>query len=126
MSSCRVYAAALLLALCAAGVVAQPTTAPAAAADGTWKWSQPGFNGETEITLTLKQDGEKVTGSLNMMDRQTDITDGTYKDGQLSFKVARDFNGQKIVTTYTGTIANDTFNGKSETVMSRAFNAKKS
>jgi heat shock protein HslJ len=60
-------------------------------AAGTWKWSLDGQNGDTiRTTLKLKQDGDKLTGSYTNQFGQAEITDGSLKDGEISFKVNRD------------------------------------
>ncbi|HEX8324714.1 MAG TPA: hypothetical protein VF595_12475 [Tepidisphaeraceae bacterium] len=102
-----------------------PTTAPSAGtATGTWTWTQPGRNSDTEMSLKIQQTGDKVTGMLiGQGGRESEITDGTFKAGQLVFKVVRDMNGQTSVTTYTATISGDTLNAKSETVQTRTFTA---
>ena len=66
--------------------------------------------GGREVTLDLKQDGEKLTGSISGMGfgGDTDITDGTFKDGQITFKVTRSRGGQDITTTYTGKLSKAT------------------
>jgi hypothetical protein len=102
-----------------------PATQPAGAT-GTWTWSQQGPNGDMEMTIKLKQDGDKLTGSVSGFNGQDqDITDGKVQDNQVTFKVVRDFNGNQITTTYTATMDGDTLKGKSETIFSRNFNAKR-
>jgi hypothetical protein len=98
---------------------------------GTWKWTVEN-NGQTrEITLKLKLDGDKLTGSVVRRNNQeTAIEDATYKDGEVSFKVTRDRNGQKTTTKYTAKVSGDTLKGKSETdrdgqTQSRDFEAKR-
>src|SRR4051812_37691426 len=63
---------------------------------GTWKWSVT-RNGQTrETTLKLKLDGGKLTGAIVGRDnKETAIEDASYKDGQVSFKVVRERDGQK-------------------------------
>ena len=83
-------------------------------ATGTWKWTMQRQNGAgREVTLTLKQDGEKLTGSMSGMagTPDTEITDGTVKDGTISFKVTRNRNGQDFVTTYSGKLDTDEIKG---------------
>src|SRR4051794_15692946 len=55
---------------------------------GTWKWTVE-FGGQSrDVTLKLKLDGDKLTGTMPGRDGQeTKIEDGTYKDGEVSFKV---------------------------------------
>jgi hypothetical protein len=82
---------------------------------GTWKWTASFGGQEREQTLTLKLDGDKLTGSMPGRDgQQTAISDGTYKDGNLSFSVTREFNGQKRTTKYKGVVSGDTITGKTE------------
>lgn len=82
---------------------------------GTWKWTASFGGKEREQTMTLKLDGDKLTGSMSGRDGdQTAISDGTYKDGKISFSVTRELNGQKRTTKYNGTLGGDTITGKSE------------
>src|SRR3954452_3068989 len=77
-----------------------------AAATGTWKWSVE-RNGQTfETTLKLKQDGEKLTGTISGRNNtETDIEEGKVKDGEVSFQVTRMFGDNKIVQKYHGKLS---------------------
>jgi len=79
---------------------------------GIWKWSLPGQNGET--ILKLKQDGEKLTGSYNNQFGQAEITDGSLKDGDITFKVKRELNGQPFLVKYSGKLSGERITGKCE------------
>jgi hypothetical protein len=107
----RVVVAAVVLAF--VGLVS-----PALAADnptGTWKWTASFGGQEREQTLTLKLDGDKLTGSMPGRDNEvTQISDATYKDGKINFSVTREFNGQKRTTKYNGALSGDTITGKSD------------
>lgn len=93
---------------------------------GTWKWSQEGPGGQIEFTLKLKQDGEKLTGTITgFQGEESPIEDGKVKDGTISFKVTRDFGGRPFVTNYTGKLSGDTLKGKSETIFAQEFEAKR-
>src|ERR1044071_8869083 len=76
----------------------------AAAVDGKWTWKQMGQNGEVAINLELKQDGEKLTGTLvrEGSDTKSELSEGKIKDNELSFNVVREFNGNKFTTIYKG------------------------
>lgn len=98
---------------------------------GTWKWSVT-FNNQTrEATLKLKLDGDKLTGAMVGRDnKETAIEDATFKDGEVSFKVTRERNGQKSTRKYQGKVSGDTIKGKSEAerdgkVESRDWEAKR-
>ena len=74
----------MFAALFAAFVLA-PTARAADDATGTWKWSIParGNNAARDAVLKLKQDGEKVTGTLNMGGnnaQDVEIADGKIKE----------------------------------------------
>jgi hypothetical protein len=98
---------------------------------GTWKWTVT-FNDQTrEMTLKLKLDGDKLTGMMVRKDQETPIEDATFKDGEISFKVTRERNGQKFTTKYTGKVSGDTIKGKSESerdgqTQARDWEAKRS
>ena len=106
---------------------APPADAAGSGATGTWKWSYQGPGGnDVEMVLKLKQDGEKLTGTVSGFGGQTtEIQDGTVKDGKVSFKVDRDFGGMKSTTTYSAALADGALKGKSETVFTRNFEAKR-
>jgi len=98
---------------------------------GTWKWSITANDQTRELTLKLKLDGEKLTGSmLGRNNQETAIEDATFKDGEIAFSVTRERNGQKNTTKYKGKLDGDTIKGKSEMTrngqdQSRDWNAKR-
>ncbi len=120
--------AAVMVALI--GLVAAARAEEKANPTGTWKWSVT-FNDQTrEMTLKLKLEGDKLTGAIVRGERETAIEDGAFKDGQVSFKVTRERDGQKFVTKYSGKLDGDTIKGKSERerdgqVTSRDWEAKR-
>jgi hypothetical protein len=86
--------------------------------EGTWKWSFQTQDGQTrESTAKLKQEGEKVTGTVSgRQGNETEIKDGKLdKDGNLSFTVTREFNGNTMTAKYNGKVEGDTIKGKIET-----------
>ena len=80
-------------------------------ATGTWKWTMSAGGQERELTLKLKQDGDKLTGAISQNNRETEIKDGKVKDGEISFKVTRTAQGREVTTTYTGKVEGDTIKG---------------
>ncbi len=93
---------------------------PAFAADkadatGKWKWSYERNGQKVENTLTLKQDGDKLTGSVTgRSNTETAIEDGKIKDGEVSFKVTRERDGTKYTMSYKGKVADDVIKGTTE------------
>src|SRR5919109_646947 len=81
---------------------------------GTWKYTAE-INGQSiDVTIKLKLEGDKLTGAVSVLDMESKIEDGKYKDGEVSFKVNREMNGNKFTIKYKGTIKGDTFKGKRE------------
>jgi hypothetical protein len=101
-------------------------------ATGTWTWTmQPrgGQGGDApqprKITLKLKAEGEKLTGSVTspfgrrggqggdaQQPTPTEISDGKVKGDEVSFSVVREFNGNKFTQKYSGKLDGDTIKGK--------------
>lgn len=89
---------------------------------GTWTWTSPGRNDgpERKSTLKLKQEGEKLTGTVATTGRQAQANDivienAKVKGDEVSFTVTREFQGNKVAAKYTGKISGDTIKGKIET-----------
>ncbi len=82
---------------------------------GTWKSSFTNQDGQVrESTFKLKAEGEKLTGTISGRNNDTAIDEGKIKGDEVSFKVTREFNGNKMVISYTGKLSGDTITGKSE------------
>jgi hypothetical protein len=78
----------------------------AADIDGRWTAELPGRNGAVTQTLTLKADGNNLTGSMEgRRGGSVDISDGTINGSDVSFKVVREFNGNQITQEYKGTLS---------------------
>jgi hypothetical protein len=88
----------------------------AADVSGKWTYEQPGRGGNPgrPVTITLKQDGAKLTGQVPGMGRGGDappppseITNGKVDGDMVSFEVVREFNGNKMVQKFEGKVAGD-------------------
>jgi hypothetical protein len=93
------------------------TSAVAFAADpsGVWKWSVPGRDGQTrDVSLKLEFKDGQLTGVLSGGRGDTPITNGAFKDEQVTFSVVREFNGNTVETKYDGKLDGDTIKGSSE------------
>lgn len=81
------------------------------AADVTGKWTaeMQGRNGNTmTVTMNLKADGDKLTGTVSGRNGETDISDGKVDGDNISFNVVREFNGNQVTQHYKGTVNGDT------------------
>ena len=87
----------------------------AADVSGKWTYEQAGRGGAPRpVTITLKQDGSKLTGSVPGMGRGGDnppppseIMNGKVDGDKVSFEVKREFNGNTMITKYEGTVSGD-------------------
>lgn len=100
-------------------------------ANGKWTWTMPGRNGgpDRKSTLTLKVEGEKVTGKVASPGREgavmeTDIADGKLSGDSISFSVTREFNGNKFTAKYSGKVSADAIKGKVETERNGETNSR--
>ena len=100
----------LVLLCCALAIVAL-----AADATGKWTFEQQGRNGAQTVTLNLKADGGKLTGTVSGRGGDTEISDGKVEGDNVSFVVVREFNGNKITAKYSGTVSGDELKLKIET-----------
>ncbi len=95
-------------------------TVVAAAADVTGKWTyeQQGRGGgpPRQVTITLKQDGNNLTGTVPGFGRgggggggtpppEQEISNGKVDGDKISFEVKREMQGQTMVTKYEGTVS---------------------
>jgi hypothetical protein len=95
------WSLAALIVLAAAGAVAQQSKT-----DVTGKWT---FNVQTDAgsgtpTVTLKQDGEKLTGHYSSANLGEAELTGTIKGNDIKFSFSADAGGQAVQVTYTGTV----------------------
>lgn len=82
-------------------------TALAAGVDGKWTGQVEGPQGAMDVNFEFKADGEKLTGTMNNQFGDAALHDGTIKGDDLSFKVTREFNGNKFTVKYTGKLSGD-------------------
>ena len=81
------------------------------AADVTGKWTAevPGRGGNmATTTIVLKQDGAKLTGTVDGgRGGPAEITDGKVDGDNISFTVSRTFNDQTFKLSYKGKVAGE-------------------
>lgn len=105
---------------------------------GTYAWTIPGRNGgpDRTNTLTLKLDGDKLTGNLLGPGRRgaepvpVEIKDAKLDGSNVTFSVTREFNGNSFTMKYAGKLADGAIKGKVEfdrngETQSRDWEAKK-
>lgn len=92
------------------------TANAAADPNGTWKWKFMRQGGEEiEMSLKLKAEGEKLTGSLTLpMGDKIEIEKGSFKDDEVKFETTIERNGNTFKAKYKGKVEGDTIKGKVE------------
>src|SRR5262245_18154368 len=84
-------------------------------ATGTWKWVRKSPDGqESEITASVKQEGNKLTGKVTTEAGKIDIKNGSVVDGNVSFEINIDAGGSEIHVKFTGKLQGDSIKGKAE------------
>jgi hypothetical protein len=124
MKSLRMPIVSFLAAFFLAGAAFAAEASPA----GVWKWTVQGRQGGQGFEQTLKLDYKegKLTGT--MLGRQggqftvpdTEISDPTFKNGQIQFSITREFNGTKFTTKYDGKLEGDSIKGSFERTINGA------
>jgi hypothetical protein len=79
----------------------------AADIDGKWTGQVQGPQGAMDITIVLKADGEKLTGTYASQLGEAPIKEGSIKGDDVAFKVEREFNGMKFTVVFKGKLAGD-------------------
>lgn len=95
---------AMLLAMATAAVAQSKV-------DGNWEMSMQGRQGPQTSTLTIKTDGNKLSGSIKGQRGETPISDGTVDGNKISFTVTRQTPNGEFKQTYTGTVDGDNIKG---------------
>ena len=80
---------------------------------GKWKLNISTPDGQSmEVEVTLKKDGDKLAGMLVGSDAvETELKDVTFEDGELAFKLSRDFGGTPLESSFKGKLTADAFDG---------------
>ena len=78
---------------------------------GTWALQVVTEMGTRTPTVTLKQEGEKLTGRYKSQLGEAPVT-GTIKDKDFRFQVTLSIEGNPLVLNYTGTVDKNTISGR--------------
>jgi hypothetical protein len=88
-------------------VSAMAISAYAADISGQWTATFDTQVGQQTYTYTFKVDGEKLTGTAKSANGEVEIQNGVVKGDDVSFVENLDYQGQKLVITYTGKVSGD-------------------
>jgi hypothetical protein len=75
---------------------------------GKWKAPAPGQQGNIELILTFKVDGQRLTGTLDNPEvGPADIKDGKVEGENVSFHLDRNVNGMEMKIIWKGKITGE-------------------
>lgn len=104
-----------ILGLVAAVVItATAFAAEMASPAGNWKWTSQGRNGPQEATAKFAVKEGKLTGTVTSPRGDTEISNGSFKDGAVAFVTELTFGENKFAIKYTGKLEGDTIKGTIE------------
>ena len=99
---------ALVLVVCGLAVAANQADPV-----GTWKCEYNIGDQKRTSTLTIKKDGDKLTGTMSWPDQKdTPLKDVKSKDGELTFSAERILGDQKLNVEYKFMVNGDALKGK--------------
>ncbi len=78
---------------------------------GSWQVSVDTPNGKFESTVDLKQDGDKLTGTLHNQFGDSAMT-GSVKENEVTLSQKLEMNGQSFSILYTGKVDGTKMSGK--------------
>ena len=105
----EILATALVFGLCGLAGARDAKADPV----GTWKCEYEIGGQRRESTLSVKKDGDKLTGTMAYQDKQeAKLKDPKFKDGELTFSAERELMDMKFTIKYTLKVEGDTLKGK--------------
>jgi hypothetical protein len=75
--------------------------------DGKWTGEAPGGRGPQAVTLNLKAEGTKLTGTTSGRGGDIPIADGTIDKTNIKFKTTQQGRGGEVTFEWTGTLKGD-------------------
>jgi hypothetical protein len=97
----------------AAVALSAPLALAQAGVTGAWKMTFQTDQGPADADLTLKQEGQKVTGNLSSPQGEAPV-EGTFDDGKLKLTMKIDAQGQSFTMTLTGALEKNTLKGDAD------------
>ena len=96
-----------VLVLAAAATASGPVTASTVDLSGTWNVDGTVYGNAVTYACTLKQDGDKLTGTARLQEKDRAVT-GTIQDKTVSWKFDVEYQGSPLELVFTGTLTSDT------------------
>jgi hypothetical protein len=81
---------------------------------GSWDITIESPQGKRDAVLVIKQDGGKLTGAMKSPQGERPLDSVAVKGDEITFVMTREFQGQAMVMTYKGKVANDSMKGDAD------------
>jgi hypothetical protein len=78
---------------------------------GDWEMTVNSPQGASQATLSLKKDGDKLTGLIKSPRGERELESVTLKGNDIVFGVKRNLQGNDVLFTYTGKVEKDAMKG---------------
>jgi imidazolonepropionase-like amidohydrolase len=88
-----------------------PPSGAAASLSGTWALTSSFGQRQTASTLTLEQQGDRLSGRIEGRTGTNEITDGSVNGNSFRFTTNATFGGQTVSLTYEGTVSGNQMSG---------------
>lgn len=88
-------------------------------AEGVWRWLTSIRGRKVEARIKLEQTGDVLSGSVpgsGRGARRVRISNGSVKDGEVYFEIARGTGENRVVSIYSGKQSGDTIRGTIQTI----------
>jgi hypothetical protein len=86
----------------------------AADISGTWAMTLETQRGPMETEMSIEQDGEKITVTMEGFQGDEMVGEGTFKDNKAEWSVTMSTPQGDFTISYTGTLEDDTLSGEAE------------
>ena len=112
LPECKAQIGLALALLCFTALwpLAAPARTAAIDVSGTWDMTVESQQGTAHPSITLKQDGEKITGSYRGQMGESRLQ-GSIKGNEIAFTVTLKFQDASYTVTYTGSATDDKMSG---------------
>jgi SAM-dependent methyltransferase len=81
---------------------------------GTWQWAMPTPTGDNRYRLQLRQQFQKVSGTMSTENGEIPLTEAKLMGDQLSFKVVPSVQEAGVIMQFNGRVSDNTITGSVE------------
>jgi hypothetical protein len=81
---------------------------------GSWDVTIDSPQGQRTVVMVIKKEGEKLTGAMKSPQGERPLDSVAVKGDEITFVMTREIQGQAMVMTYKGKVANDSMKGDAD------------